>query len=40
VLLATTVEASNWHYGTIGINLLNQVTEMTLDFKAMTLLMK
>jgi len=40
VLLATTAGASNWHYGTIGMDLLNQAEEVTLDFKAMTLLMK
>ena len=40
VLLTTTGGASNWHYGTIGVDLLNQAEEVTLDFKAMTLLMK
>ena len=40
VLLATTEGASNWHYGTIGMDLLKQAEEVTLDFKAMTLLMK
>ena len=40
VLLTTTGGASNWHYGTIGMDLLNQAEEVTLDFKAMTLLMK
>jgi len=36
VLLTTTGGASNWHYGTIGIDLLNQTQEVTLDFKTMT----
>jgi hypothetical protein len=40
VLLTTIVEPSNWHYGTIGMDLLKQAEEVTLDFKAMTLLMK
>ncbi|MCU1238553.1 MAG: hypothetical protein JWP63_6520 [Candidatus Solibacter sp.] len=40
VLLATTVEASNWHHGTIGMDLLSQANEVTLDFKAMTLFIK
>jgi hypothetical protein len=40
VLLATTGSASDWHYGTIGMDLLNQAQEVTLDFKAMTLVMK
>jgi predicted aspartyl protease len=40
VLLTTTGGPSNWHYGTIGIDLLNQAREVTLDFKAMTLVMK
>ena len=40
VLLMTTGGASTWHYGTIGIDLLNQAEEVTLDFKAMTLFMK
>jgi hypothetical protein len=39
VLLAT-IGTNNWHYGTIGMDLLNQAEEATLDFKAMTLLMK
>jgi hypothetical protein len=40
VLLTTTGGASNWHYGTIGVDLLNQAQEVALDFKAMTLVMK
>ena len=37
VLLTTTGGASNWHYGTIGGDVLNQAQEVTLDFKAVTL---
>jgi hypothetical protein len=40
VLLTTIGGASNWHYGTIGMDLLKQAEEATLDFSAMTFLMK
>jgi hypothetical protein len=40
VLLGKTVDASNWHYGRISIDLLNQAKEVTLDFNAMRILLK
>jgi hypothetical protein len=38
--LTTTGGMSYWHYGTIGVDLLKQAQEVTLDFKAMTQVMK
>ena len=34
-LLSSTVAASNWHYCWLGMDLLNQASEVTLDFPAM-----
>jgi hypothetical protein len=34
-LLSTTIAASNWHYGQIGIDQLAQASEVTIDFKAL-----
>lgn len=35
VLLSTTIEASNWHYGQLGIDQLAQASDVTIDFKAL-----
>ena len=40
VLLAPTVGPSKWHYGMIGIDLLKQAEEVTLDFRGMRILLK
>jgi hypothetical protein len=39
-LLRSTVPASNWHYCWLGMDLLNQATEVTLDFPAMRMELK
>jgi hypothetical protein len=39
-LVAYTVTASNWHYGWLGMDLLNQAREVTLDFPAMRIELK
>jgi predicted aspartyl protease len=37
VLRQNTVAPSKWHYGRIGMDLLNQASEVTLDFAALTI---
>jgi clan AA aspartic protease (TIGR02281 family) len=37
VLLKQTTDASRWHHGNLGLDLLNQARVVTIDFKAMTL---
>ena len=38
--LSTTVSASNWHYGSVCMDLLNRAAEVTLDFVAMRIELK
>jgi hypothetical protein len=40
ILLSTTIAASNWHYGQIGMDQLVQASEVTIDFKAMRIQLK
>jgi predicted aspartyl protease len=37
VLLKQTTDASRWHHGNLGLDLLNQARVVTIDFEAMTL---
>jgi predicted aspartyl protease len=37
VLLKQTTDASQWHHGNLGLDLLNQARVVTIDFTAMTL---
>ncbi len=39
-LLRSTIPASQWHYGLLGVDQLAQATEVTLDFKAMRIQLK
>jgi len=39
VLLKRTTENSQWYYARIGMNLLNQARQVTIDFSSMALML-